>query len=161
MSLAPGELIDPQIARRRQLGALLQAQSSPRQLDAGHDLQTRLHEPGADSIVARHMRDGAGTRLLADLVAQSHGGSPPSATRTIAFGEGFAAAQAPEAPFVQHQLDHMPAQRHIAFAAWTHVMLFDAHRCTMRALLSLLRGDHLDPQLAIHLPLLLENTQAI
>src|SRR6266568_4929103 len=161
MSLAPGKLIDPQIARRWQLPTLLQAQSTLGELDAGHALQTPLHKPGADLILACHMRDGASPRLLADLFAQAHRCSLASATCTVAFGERFAASHAPEAPFVQHQLDHMPAQRHIAFAARTHIMLFDAHRSTMRALLPFLRGDHLDPELPIRLHLLPADTQTL
>jgi len=94
--------------------------------------------------------------LLADLLAQAQRRPLASATRTIAFGERFAASQAPEPSFLQHHLHHMPAQRHIAFATWTDIMLFDTHRSTMRTLLPFLRGDYLDPQLPIRLHFLPE-----
>jgi hypothetical protein len=107
------------------------------------------------------MGDGTATGLLNDLLAQSYGGAFASPTSGITFGERFVAVQTPEAPFIEHQLDQMAAQGHIAFATGTHIMLFDTHRPTVWAALSCFGGDHLDAELSIRLPFLPHQTQAL
>jgi hypothetical protein len=104
-----------------------------------------------------HERTAAG--LLPNLLTQAHGRPLASATGAIAFGEGFVAVDAPEASFVQHQFDLMSPQGHIAFAPWAHIMLFDAHRPTMRTRSTLIRSYHFDSDLSVGLHLLLEDAQ--
>jgi hypothetical protein len=106
------------------------------------------------------MHDGTAASLLTNLLAQSDRRPLASATRLIAFGKGFVASDAPEPSFVQHQLDPLSPPWHIAFDPLAHIMLFDAHRTTMRALSSLRGSHHFDPHPSICLHLLLEDTQA-
>src|SRR5690349_3789154 len=106
------------------------------------------------------MHDGTTTGKLADLLTQPHGGALASATGAIAFGEGFVAVQAPKAPFVEHQLDPMASQRHIAFAPGTSIVLFHAGDPTMRTTRSLRDSHHFDANRSIGLHLLLEDAQS-
>jgi hypothetical protein len=106
------------------------------------------------------MHDGTAASLLTNLLAQSDRRPLASATRLIAFGKGFVAAHAPEPSFVQHQLDPMSPQRHIAFDPFAHIVLFDAHRTTMRTRGSLIGCDHFNPNPSVGLHLLLEDAQA-
>src|SRR5947208_5430277 len=106
------------------------------------------------------MHNGTATRLLTNLLAQSHCRPLPSATHAIAFSEGFVAAQAPEPPFVEHQLDPMSSQWHITFDPGAHIVLFDAHCPTMRTQSSLIGSNHFDPDPSIGLHLLLEDAQS-
>src|SRR5260221_11800019 len=91
------------------------------------------------------MHERTTTSRLPNLLTQSDRRPLASATRAIAFGEGSMAAQAPEASFVEHQLDPMSSQRHIAFDPGAHIMLFDAHPPTMGARSSLIGSNHFDP----------------
>jgi hypothetical protein len=103
------------------------------------------------------MHDGTATSLLANLLAQSDCRPLASATRAIAFSKGFVASDTPEPSFVQHQLDPMSPQRHIAFDPLAYIMLFDADRTTMRALSSLSGSNHFDANPSIWLHLLFED----
>jgi len=115
------------LAWRRQGPLLLQAQSALGEVGAGHGFQTGLHEARAHLVVGGHLHDGMRARLLADLLLQPQRRPSTSATGGIAFGEGFVAVQAPEAPFVEHEFNAMASQRHISFDPEAHIMLFDAH----------------------------------
>src|SRR5260370_12178568 len=106
------------------------------------------------------MHERTTTRRLPNLLTQSDRRPLASATRAIAFGEGFVAAQAPEASFVEHQLDPMSSQRHIAFDPRAHIVLFDAHRPTIPTLLSLIGSNHFDLDPSIGLHLLCEDAQS-
>ena len=106
------------------------------------------------------MHEGTRACLLANLLAQSQRRPLASATCAIAFSEGFVATDAPESAFVEHQLDAMSPQRHIAFDAGAHVMLFDADRPTMRTCGSLRGSHHFNANPSIWLHLLLEDAQS-
>jgi hypothetical protein len=107
------------------------------------------------------MHNGTTARLLANLLAPSHRRPFASATGAIAFSEGFMATQAPEPSFVEHQLDPMAAQRHIAFDPGTHIVLLHAGDPTMGTRSSLIGSSHFDSKRSIGLHLLLEDTQSL
>ncbi len=105
------------------------------------------------------MGDGTTDGLLPNRFAQAHSGPFASAADTIAFREGFVAPEAPEAPFMQHQLDWMATQGYIAFATLAHIMLLDTDALTMGATRSVSGCDHFHPNAAIGLHDLVENAQ--
>ena len=107
------------------------------------------------------MHEGTAAGQLPNLLAQADRRALASATGAIAFGEGFVATQAPEASFVEHQLDPMVSQRHIAFDPFAHIMLFDTHAAAMRTTRSLIGSHHFDPDPSISLHLLLEDAQSL
>jgi len=106
------------------------------------------------------MHNGTTASLLPNLLAQSHRRAFASATGTIAFGEGFVAAQAPKPSFVQDQFDAMSPQWHIAFDPLAYIMLFDADAATMGTTRSLIGSDHFDSDPSIGLHLLFEDAQS-
>src|SRR5258708_39880281 len=106
------------------------------------------------------MGDRTRAGLLSNFLTQPHRCPLPSATGSLAFGESFVTAQAPESSFVQHQFDAMPPYRHLAFASLAHIVLFDADATTMRATRPLIGSDHFDPDPSVGLHLLLEDAQS-
>jgi hypothetical protein len=69
--------------------------------------------------------------------------------------------QAPEAPFVEHELDAMAPQWDIAFDPGAHIMLFDAHRPTMGTGSSLIGSHHFHANPSVGLYLLSEDAQSV
>lgn len=72
VSLASSEFINAQETWSRQRLALLQAQSSLGELGVGNGLQTGLHKPRAQPVLADHLHDGSATSGLPDLPAEPH-----------------------------------------------------------------------------------------